>query len=536
MGFLDRFRRGTKTVETRPSKAVDLGRSVFVGASREADEQQIQSFSNSNITYSGELSGFDYTSILKDKQANIVSLYQLADYYSDADSIIRGIIKHVYVPFSTNSLWYLTGAKMKTVKLFEDYYKKMRLREKLDGVMLEYWKYNNVFIYLMNGQIITLPPHKCKIGNVALNGLPIVDYDCQSILNEWRAKSYQVRENWIKDNDLEEYFKGYPEEIQEALNKGSQYAQLNPENTFVMQGSKESWQRYAIPFIAACLPALAKKELISKYEDSILNLGIRSFIHVTYGDKTKGQDILPDREQLTAVRRLFQQGMSGFPLVTTNHLAEAKVIHPDMDDLFQWDKYKVVNRDILSAGGVSEILVSGLSEDGSTFASAQISMQTAEARIEAAREEFCEIMTRINARLTEYIDGTYNLKEIPEFHFQPLDMSGKKAIREACKDLWSQGLVSTKTMVETHGYSLDLEREQREKEASDGTDEIMIPRDVEAAAASEDSAPNDSEGKKDGPGRPELEDDEKMSDPENALRSKQPKPSSPEGSLGDEVT
>lgn len=528
MGFFDVFRRGTRKEALPPSETQEQSNNamVFVGASKEQDEQQIQSFSNANMTYNGSLNDFDYTAILRNKQNNITELYRLADYFADADPIVRGIIKHVYVPYSTCSSWYLTGAKKKTVKLFEDQYKKMRLDEKLDGIMLEYWKYNNVFIYLLNGHIITLPPDKCKIGNVALNGQPIVDFDCQSILNEWRNKSYSVKDNWIKDNQLEEYFKGYPEEMRAALNRGEQYVQLNPANTYVMQGSKESWARYAIPFIAACLPALAKKNLISTYEDAILNLGIRSFVHVTYGDKNKGYDMLPDREQLTAVRRLFQQGMSGFPLVTTNHLANAQVIQPDLDDLFQWNKYKDVNNDILSAGGVSGIIVSGISEDGSTFASAQVSMQTVETRIEAARKEFCEIMNRINAHLTEYIQGTYNLKEIPEFHFQPLDMSGKKALRDACKSLWEEGVLSTKTLLENNGYSLDLELEQREKEKQDGVDEVMVSR-KNATATSEDDS--------NGAGRPTLDNDERTSDPDAAIRGKEPKPSNPDGSMGDET-
>ena len=203
-----------------------------------------------------------------------------------------------------------------------------------------------------------------------------------------------------------------PKEIQEALNKSSQYAQLNPEYTFVMQSSKESWQRYAIPFIASCLPSLAKKELISQYEDSMLNLGIRGFVHVQYGDEKKGSDVLPDINELKATRQLFQKGMTGFPLVVTNKLAEAKFVQADLNDLFQWDKYKTVNEDLLSAGGISGIIVNGVANDGSTFASAQISMQTAETRIEAARDEFCDMMNRINAKLVEYIDSKYNLKEI----------------------------------------------------------------------------------------------------------------------------
>ena len=522
MGLFDRFFKRTTTTEaSRPQK-----REVFVGASNDRDEQSLQSFNNSNITFSGELSGYDYNSILRDKQNYITDLYKIADYYTDADPIIRGIIKHVYVPFSSCSSWYLTGAKKKTVALYEEQYKKMRLRDKIDGIMLEIWKYSNVCIYLFNGNIITLPVHKWKIGNVALNGQPIVDFDCQSILNEWRAKSYVVKENWIKDNNLETFFKGYPPEIQEGLNKGEQYVQLNPENTFVFQTSKESWQRYAIPFIASCLSSLAKKELISKYEDAILNLATRSFVHVRYGDEKQNADILPDEAELRQVRKLFQQGMSGFPLVTTNYLAKAEVIQPKLDDLFQWDKYKQVNNDILSAGGVSGVIVSGVSEDGSTFASAQVSMETVEARINAVRDEFCDLMTQINARLTEYIQGTYNLKDVPQFHFMPLSMEGKKALREKCNELWQNGVVSTQTMMQTNGYSLDIEKERREKEASDGTDKTLFARQTKATQSTES---NEKQG------RPELDETERKSDPDASERGKQPKPSSPEGSMDESV-
>lgn len=510
MGLLDRFRKSAP-VATSP-------RQIAVGASK-ASEETFQSFENSNITFSGELAGYDYTTILRNKQDNIITLYQLADYYADADPIVRGIIEHVYVPYSTCSNWYLTGSKEKTYALFEEQYKRMRLREKISGIMKEIWKYGNVCCYLLDGNLITLPVHKWRIGNVTFDGTPIVDYDCQSIVNEFKMKGYSVREDFLKDSERETVLKGYPKEIQEAIVSGQQYAQLNPENTFVLQAPKEGWMRYAVPFIASCLPALAKKELISAYETAILNIGRRSFVHVQYGESTKTQDILPDEVQLNQVYRLFQRGMSGFPLVVTNHLAKANLIQADLDDLFQWNKYRDVNNDILSAGGISGIIVSGLSEDGSTFASAQVSMQTAETRINAVRDEFCEMMTKINERLTEYIPGTYNLKEIPEFHFQPLTMEGKKAIREKCIELWEKGVVSTKQMMEVNGYSMDVEKTQREKEASSGVDEVLSPR-----ATASTNTENTTQG------RPTKDDSERQSDPSKSESGRQPKPSNPDGS------
>jgi len=521
MGLIDRlFSRKETVVADQPQK-----KQIAVGAGKESDQETIQSFSNSNFTFSGDLSNYDYVSILRDKQNNIQSFYQLADYYTDADPIVHGIIKHVYVPFSTCSDWYLTGSKQKTYALYEEQYKRMRLREKIDAIMLEIWKYNNVCCYLYDGDLITLPVNKWRIGNTMFNGTPIVDYDCQSILNEIQMKPYSIDEKFAKDSQQEYILKGYPEEIQKAIKAGQQYAQLDPANTFVLQGSKESWQRYAIPFISAALRALAKKELISSYEDAMLNIGKRSFVHVKYGESSKTTDILPDQVQLAAVRKIFLSAMSGTPLAVTNHLASAEPIQFDMDDLFQWDKYRNVNNDILSAGGISGVLVTGVSEDGSTFASAQVSTQTAEARINSIRDEFCEMMTQINKRLAEVIPGTYNLKETPEFHFQPLTMEGKKALREKALELWEKGVVSTQHMLETQGYSIEVEKANREKEKKDGTDEVMIPRELSDMQYTEETTNK--------VGRPEMDDTERTSDPESAIRGKQPKPSNPEGSMSD---
>ena len=104
---------------TRPSTSGGQkdDRIIAVGA-KEDDGETLRAFDNSTITYSSELSSVDYDGILRNKQQNINTLYQLADYYTDADPIVRGIIKGVYVPFASDK-WYLTGKNEKTIEIFE---------------------------------------------------------------------------------------------------------------------------------------------------------------------------------------------------------------------------------------------------------------------------------------------------------------------------------------------------------------------------------------------------------------------------------
>ena len=323
--------------------------------------------------------------------------------------------------------------------------------------------------------------------------------------------------------------KGFPKEVAEGVRNGVQWIQLNPNNTFVLQDIKEDWMRYAIPMVAACLRAFAKKALISNWEDALLNLGARSFVHVTYGDP--GNQVMPTIEALGAVQALFRQAMTGSALAVTNNWCKASVIQPKTDDVFEYDKYKAVNADILSAGGISGVIVSGRSEDGSTFASAQVSMQTAAIRIKQAKDNFCEMMDKINARLNGsnmYLPHSSD-SNVPRFTFPPVDLTGNKSFLDACMRLWEKGMLSHETLLQTYGYDLKQEVERRKAEEEAGVVDTMTP-----PKSAPTTGNNTNTGKSGSDtvtvGRPTLDDSERNSDPAKSITGRQPKGSNPEGS------
>lgn len=512
MAFWDRFRRAPQTTE----------KNYVVGATKDSDIETLSSFDNSVIAYASQLSAVDYDRLLRDPQRNIWDLMKLAAYYADSDPVVHSIIYNCYLPYTTSCKWYLTGNE-KTIKLFEDYYKKIRLRQKIQQICLDYWKYAQSYIYFYEGNIITLPVHKVKISNVTLNGTPIIELNVQNIAVEFKTKTYSVlqNENGIDDNKLEEVLKGYPPQVMQAIKEGKQYAQLDPQNTFVLAAPVQGWQRYAVPWIASCLSALARKEMIQKWQNAQLNVAARPFVHVKYGDIKN--NILPDINQLRQVRSIFTSAMSGkAPLAVTNDLASAEIVALDASDIFQWPMYSEVNSSILQAGGISAIISSGQSAVGSSFASAQISVQTVCARIESMQREFEEMMNKLNKRLVEEIrlEHTNNLKEIPQFHFCPLDMSGQKSIQETCQALWQSGVVSTKTFMERSGYSFQKQKLNREEEINTGIDTIFAPRNVNGNMPSNDSMPSSDSNEG---GRPQLDDSQRKSAKQNSVTSKEVK-------------
>lgn len=537
------------TEKLNDTMGVFTGGRVGVGMS-DADVtfESFQTFSDANITFSGNLAGFDYGRILRDKQANIYELYKLSDYYYDADPIYGGIIKHVYVPFSMITPYRLVGANEKTIKKYQEYYDRINLRDKMESIFLQRYKYANVFIYIMpDGNLITLAPHKCRISNMSLNGEPIVEYDVRTIVNDYKEQMVKSDEKYVKDGDLRTRLKGYPEEIAAAVRANKEFAQLNPENVLVLQGEKEDWARYAIPIIAPCLPSLAKKALISQYEDSLMNLGARGFVHVQYGDKKAGYDTLTDRNQLMQVARIFRDAMSGMPLAVTNQWAEAKFVQADTRYVFEYDKYKDVNRETLAAGGINSIIVNGSVDAGSNFGVANVSMQVAVIRIERTLKDFEDMMNKLNQRINDRGDGGVtrsSVSNIPVFKFAPLDASGKKALQEAGAKLYQQGVLSVQSLLEGFSYDIDQEASRKRSEADKGYDELFMKPDAKFKNDSVRPLPNqpnqpnqpsqpnqeddDSGEEKRKRGRPEMSDTERTSDPSYAMTGKMPKPSQPD--------
>lgn len=366
-----------------------------------------------------------------------------------------------------------------------------------------------------------------------LNGEPIVEFNAQTISTDMFNQGAAAEKPYVDDEQIDERLRGFPPEVADAVKSGAQWVQLNPENTFVLQDIKEDWMRYAIPIIASCLTGLSKKALIDNYETALLNLGINSFVHVRYGnDRNDNPNLMPNREELTAVQNVFKRAMlsnNNSALAVTNNYAKAEVIQADVSQLFEYDKYKGVNSEILSAGGISGIIVSGRAEDGSTFASAQVSINTADKRIELARKNFCELMNKINQRANGTAMTRSASDKVPQFTLVPIDLSGNSKFQKTCMELWQQGCMSTETLLQTHGFDFKQEVTRKQKEMDDGTFQLLN-KDMNNNDSTQ-SSEGSSSGKA---GRPTLTDEERESDPSKSVTGRAPKPSRPEGSESNE--
>lgn len=524
MGWIDRLlgRTQPRTESAHESTAQET--SVVVAAEKDSIDITT-AYTNRSITFSGCLKGFDYDKLLMNKNSysNIVKLFQLSDYFTDADEIIRGIIKEAYVPFACADKWRLIGVDEPMRERYEAYYKKIDLTAFMHSFFLQYFKYANVYVYRMpNGRLITLPVHLVRIEGVAANGEPVIEFNAnavrESVIGQYGQAALQ---KFIDEGKLETKLAAYPPEVSEAIEAGMVWVQLDPRNTFVSQDSKEEWVQYATPFIAACLKTLAKKALISEYEDARLRLGAHGFVLATYGNAQ--HDVLPTKADLNAVGGMMRNAITGSGLAVGNCFLDAKFVESDMRDLFEFDVYKNVNAALLDAGGLSSIVVTGTAGAGSSFATANLNVQTAALRIKHAKESFARMMNKINASLNGGLMPYAAPTRLPEFIFPPTDLSGNKAFQETCLKLWEKGTLSQKTLMESYGIDIEQEAERRKSEIKNGYDKIFV-----APAKRGDTSETSQE-----PavlGRPTLDVTERNSDEANSVTGRNPKPSNPEGS------
>lgn len=468
MNFLGRP-KGSTNKKTKKQIQVEEPEMAW-GATKILKTNLITTYDNKSMTYKGEIKGFNYDMILRDKQKYIYDLFSLSDYFVDKDQIYRGIIKNVYVPFSLSNGWKLVGSSEKTKKKFLDFYKTIGLADMMRSIFFQIYKYENVYVYVGDdGKMMTLPVNKIQIADVTINGEPVLNFNVQELKNATSSKT-AVKEDFIKT--LVDKYEGYPKEVTDGIKKGSgQWIQLNPENTFCLQGLKEDWVRYAIPMVSACLEPFSKKALISNYENSLLSLGMRGFLHVKVGDKDWQKAV--NQQALDANVEIFKNALSGLPLAVTNWMVDAEWKSVDTKQLFDKNKYTEVNNDILAAGGISAIVVSGNSQGSTSFASAQVSVQTAAERIKQSTDNFAEMMNKINVKLAGVIGATAN--KIPEFKFNDVDLARDGKFREACFDLWKQGLLSTKSLHEEYSLDHEQELERKKEEQKEGYSDIFSP-------------------------------------------------------------
>lgn len=503
-----------------------LNASAFAVASAISNNNVTGTFADRDITFTGDLVGYDFTTILRQKQTSIYDIYKLADYFVDSEELFGSCIKHIYTPFSLTDGWRLNGGDDRTREKYYEWLDRIHFDEKLQSWFYQYYLFGNVFFSIQEDtDIVTLPPNIVRISNVMVNGNPLVEINARSIKQDLKKTGQKAWKKFLDDEELDVRLSGYPKEVTEALNNNKEWVQLDARKTLVWQNFKPEWARYAIPMIVMCLKPFAKKLLISEWEDAQLQLGICGFIHASVG-APKDSQIVVDRPILEAVQSISRSAMNASGgLATTQDTVTYEVITPKLDYLFQDNKYAGPNTEILGALGISDSVASG-TDSSVSFGASQVSAKVISLRITEARKSFCALMNRI-LRIVNGSDfglPRSNESKLPRFEMPIADLTQVASFQSACKSLWDAGVLSNKTLLENYHIDSETEFEQKKKEIAQGQNEVFVKPGM---GSNNTSTGDDGDTKI---GRPTMEDSKRNSDPSKSETGRNPKPSNPEGS------
>ena len=422
----------------------------------------------------------------------------------------------------------MTGGNDKTRAKYHEWFKRIHLNEKLESWFYQHYLFANTYFALMeDSDLVTLPPHLCRIGNVLINGNPLIEFNARSIKQDFRKNGMKAFKKFLEDDDLNVRVAGLPMEVAQALSKNTEYVQLDPKTTFAWQAAKPEWQRYAMPMIVQALKPLAKKEIISNFENAVLALAACGFLHTTVG-APPDSNIVPDGNILSAVQNQVKSAIkAGGGLLTTNDFVKTEFVQVDVDHMWDKSKYEDVDTQILGAFGISNAVSAG-GDASTSFGSSQISTRLVSMRINAAKQSFCEF---INMIIRAVNGSDYGLPrttgdKLPVFCMPQTDLTKVAAFQEECMKLWESGSLSRRTMLEAHGIDIEMEYERKKKELDDGYEDVF----TKPGTTSQEQNNNQTSARDGEIGRPTLDDSDRNSSPDNSDSGRLPKPSNPDGS------
>lgn len=464
----------------------------------------ISVYESQNFSASGDPRGYNIDQLLRDKQGQIYRIFELMNYYVTADPLFGGAIKKVLTPFSL-SKWYLVGGSEEDKEKVREYFKQIDINNLLRDLFYESYLYDNVYAYDRGSWIDLFPPTKINIADITIDGRPILEYQIEEFSRFRGLQS--VDEKYI--DTVKEKYKGYPEEIIKGIENREKWVQLNPDKTYVLQGAKSRYEKFAIPFGTEALRAFSKKNLISELENAQINLGMKGFLHVQVGDK----DILKkvSAPQLQTVGQIFKDAINGFPLAVTPWNVSAKWVEISNQITFDKSKYNNVNAEILAACGLASIIITGNS-DGGSYAQAVVNTAIAEKRIAQNQQKASELIALLIKNKSSELG--VNPEDIPIIFFEKVSLQDDQAARNEVLKLFEKGLVSYKTTHEKLGYDHKQELERKKAENKESYQDIFsLPKSFN------NQTKEDNNG-----GRPEKDGDRKT-DKNKSKTGAQPKPS-----------
>lgn len=274
---------------------------------------------------------------------------------------------------------------------------------------------------------------------------------------------------------------------------------LNMEKLYVAHYKKDSWDKWADPYLVAVLKDLQFKNKLHQADLSALD-GVINVIRLwRLGDHK--EKMFPNAAIVDRLVDILQTNTGGGALdVVWDSMIDMQEFYPPVDKILGPEKYTQVNKDILFGLGIPEVLLGG---EGANFSNSWIQLKTIVEKLEFIRQKIVEWMQEE----FDLIARGMGFPKPAKARFGKMDLQDENITKKLIVGLMDRGIVSVETVLKTYGedYLVEIERISRENQE---LEKLGIEKHNPLEKQDKEGDPEN-----DGPGRPALtNDDEKRDD------------------------
>jgi len=246
--------------------------------------------------------------------------------------------------------------------------------------------------------------------------------------------------------------------IQSYQGPGAGYSaevKLSREELIVVQApGKWDWFDWAVPFCYPALKSLAFKDCLRNMEMKACQSVINSIFLFKLGNIEKGMPAEDEHfERLADMLQMPGQALN----ILWNEAIEAEVIQADVKGIFDTGKHDSVDKDILTALGVPEVLIGG---KGSNFSNSYVAVATVLERLESYREQVYDWL--LNE--VKIIADAMGFQKLPDIKFGRTSLKDEKGYQAFLTGLYDRGILSGDTLLREAETTAEVEASKMKEE------------------------------------------------------------------------
>lgn len=357
-----------------------------------------------------------------------------------------------------NSKLSFRGKNKRSIKFFNEWYKKINGWSLSERFFREWFRSGNVFIYKFLYNITNIEVNKMSRAEVAkkiplrytiLNpadmraegSATFVNFNYYKMLNSYELARLKVP----KTEDEKRFMESLPVKIRDEIKRGQlPEIPIDTEYLTAVFCGKQDYEALSVPMYYPVLFDIDLKLEFKKMEKVIARTADYMILLITAGDKDR--DANTNSRILAALQDLFEMESVGRVLVS-DYSTKAEFVLPDLNKILGPEKYQVVNQDI--ANGLMNIFWGD-----EKYANSMIKIKVFLERLSSARQAF---LNNFLIPEMEMIASELGFTEIPEPVFDEVDLKEEIEYMKVYTRLAEIGMLTPEELFqsfETHSLPL----------------------------------------------------------------------------------